>query len=165
MLVPFDQLPSYSRVWVFQSSKSLNADQYRQLNQIMNTFCEAWQSHGKSLVAGFKFVYQTVLIVGVNEDSKDASGCSIDKLFHLLQQWQSRQGLDFFDRKIVAIVNGDKIAMVESKELKRQIKAEEISGKELIINTLVKSKEEFDQSFLQPLSASWLGSGLIQKAM
>jgi hypothetical protein len=165
MLVPFDQLPPHARVWVFQSAKHLNEEQAGQLDQILTSFCEAWQSHGKSLVAGFKLVHKTVLVVGVNEDNKEASGCSIDKLFQLLQQWQSGQGLDFFDRKMVAVVEGETIAIVESKELKRQLKEEKISGKELIINTLVKTKEQFDQSFIQPLAASWLGFGLMQKTM
>jgi len=164
MLVPFQQLPSYSRVWVFQSTKCITAQQKESLETMMSGFCEAWQSHGKELVAGFKIEWEHFLIVGVNENSKDASGCSIDKLFHLLSQWQTAQDLDFFDRKFVALVDQESLNFASIQEVKSIYKQGKIPDNQLIINTLTNTKALFESSFTQAISKSWIGVGL-SKAM
>jgi len=156
MLVPFSILPGYARVWVFQCTEPLNENQIISLQKAMSEFCKSWQSHGKELEAGFIVSKGHFLIIGVNEDNKDASGCSIDKLFQYLKAWQIEQNLDFFDRESIGILKGEQIHFEPLKTIKNQLAEGIITYNQLIINILVDDKEKFEKHFYIPIIESWI---------
>jgi len=160
MLVPFEQLSNDARVWVFQSILPMRTQQKESLLNFMNQFCTQWQSHGNELMAGYRIERGHFLIVGVDESNKDASGCSIDKLFQGLNEWQTVQGLDFFDRKFVAFIENDQVKFETIQHVKSNYKSGNFSDNTLIFNTLTNTKTQFNNSFVQPISESWIGAGL-----
>ncbi|MDZ7847316.1 MAG: hypothetical protein U5L96_11375 [Owenweeksia sp.] len=61
-----------------------------------------WQAHGKDLQASFIFEYERFIIVALDEASYQATGCSIDKLTHQIQQLEHELNISLMDRTQIA---------------------------------------------------------------
>jgi len=93
------------RTWVFIASRKLGEEEVLQINIELQDFVSNWKTHGTPIEAhGFVFEYAAV-VIAANESEVKASGCSIDKITHLVRSLGERFGIDFFDRFNVLIKN------------------------------------------------------------
>jgi hypothetical protein len=84
-IVPFETLPDAARVWVFGSERALaGADSDRLLEEV-DRFLSQWKAHGVPLSCARDWRDQHLLTIGVDSTRENASGCSIDGLFRVLQ--------------------------------------------------------------------------------
>ena len=73
MLIRFKDLPSNSRVWIFQSSRAFTLSEIVDLKNKIETFLENWKSHGHSFESAYELPYNRFVVIGLNESSTDAS--------------------------------------------------------------------------------------------
>jgi len=96
------QMPASSRVWVYKANRFMNAAETALAMQKARAFTAQWAAHGKALTAT-AFVQDNLWLVFVVDESKEgASGCSIDKVFRLVQELEQQLGLLFTDRLLLA---------------------------------------------------------------
>ncbi len=87
-----------ARVWVFIGARALDATESQWINEQLSAFTNSWQTHGKAMNAtGFVFENHALVIVA-NEAGAQASGCSMDKINHLVRQMGTDLGVDYFER-------------------------------------------------------------------
>ena len=84
-LVPFETLPDSARVWVFGSDRPLSDEATEQLMKAVEGYLDQWKAHGEPLTAAYEWRFGRLLVIGVDQRSAGASGCSIDGLFRVLQ--------------------------------------------------------------------------------
>jgi len=156
MYIPFEEMPSYARVWVYQSVKPLSGATGAAVAQHLETFARGWDSHGIPLRASFQLRHDHFLVLAVDETAKDASGCSIDKSVHFLQELQRHLGLDLFNRSQQAFLVDGQVRFVEVKDLKSQIGAGVIQPDTPTFNNLVPTVEKLQTEWWLPAAQSWL---------
>ena len=78
MIVPFDELPAESRVWIYQSNRVFTAEELDFIKANANDFLNNWTAHGSNLQAAIDIPYDRFLVIALNESLQSASGCSID---------------------------------------------------------------------------------------
>jgi hypothetical protein len=84
-IVPFETLPDASRVWVFGSDRSLTGPDADRLLGEVDRFLGQWKAHGVPLACSRDWRDERLLTIGVDSTRENASGCSIDGLFRVLQ--------------------------------------------------------------------------------
>jgi len=84
-IVPFEELPDASRVWVFGSDRALSGGDAECLLNEVDRFLGQWKAHGVPLTCARDWRDEHLLTVGVDSTLESASGCSIDGLFRVLQ--------------------------------------------------------------------------------
>jgi hypothetical protein len=95
------------RVWVFIGNRALDATETAWANEQLTAFTQTWQTHGKAMnAAGFVFERHALVIVA-NEEGVQASGCSMDKINHLVRQMGAELGIDFFARMNTLVKEND----------------------------------------------------------
>lgn len=95
------------RVWVFIGARALDATEATWVNEQLIAFTNTWQTHGKAMNAtGFVFA-QRALVIAANEEGVQASGCSMDKINHLVRQIGNELGIDFFARMNTLVKEND----------------------------------------------------------
>ena len=82
--VDLERLGPAARAWIFASPTSLDDAQSSRIMGIVARFLDGWESHGVRLPAACAMIENRFLVVAADERT-DPSGCSIDKLFRLLQ--------------------------------------------------------------------------------
>ena len=93
--IDFSQLPDDARVWVFGASHPISADGETDLLNSVDAWLDQWSAHGVPLTCARDWSHGRFLVVGVDQRSAGASGCSIDALFRVLQQVQGSLGTSF----------------------------------------------------------------------
>jgi hypothetical protein len=91
-VVPFENLPDASRVWVFGSDKPLTEESTTALLKGVETHLTNWKAHGAPLTVGSQFRDKRFLVVAVDQSTAGATGCSIDGLFRVLQGLETQIG-------------------------------------------------------------------------
>jgi len=86
------------RTWVFVANRTLTEQEVLRINDELNTFVSNWKTHGTPIDAsGFCFEHAAI-VISANEAEVKASGCSIDKITHLVRSLGSSLEIDFFNR-------------------------------------------------------------------
>jgi hypothetical protein len=157
------QLPNTARVWLFGASRTLNAEECESLESSISSFVAHWQAHGKDLVAGYALLWRGILVVAVDESKEPPSGCSIDKVFHLLKTQQEKTGLDFLQRTLIWMPETAELRIHTLETLIEAIDNGTCEQDSLTVNMMATTLGELRTNGLIPLSKSWVTKKL-QKA-
>lgn len=155
MYVPFDTLPTHSRIWIYQSNRKLTDAEVVEIESSTKDFIENWSAHGQSLAASFKIEYNRFIIIAVNQDLQSATGCSIDASVQFIQNLEQKYGIDLLDKMNVTFKLGEHIAHKTLIEFKKMAKEKAVSANTIVFNNLVNTIEEWKDFWEVPASDSW----------
>jgi hypothetical protein len=156
MFVPFQSLPDYSRIWIYQSNKKLDIKSIAILSETLKTFTENWTVHGQPMHASFNIRFDRFVILAANEGINAASGCSIDSSVRTLKEIGHVLQVDFFDRSEVAFKDGEDVLTQNIGTLKSSLSNGDWNGDTLMFHNLIAEKSQLEKGWLIPAKASWL---------
>ncbi|WP_339609831.1 ABC transporter ATPase [uncultured Planktosalinus sp.] len=155
MLVDFNSLPEDSRIWIYQSNRKFSDDEISELNKRLSEFLIQWTAHGTSLEAGFELKHNRFIVIGLNQESASASGCSIDASVHFIQQLEKQFQVDLLDKMNVTFYTGEFITHKTLQDFKQMAKSKAISKKTIVFNNLINTKSEYLENWEVPAEESW----------
>lgn len=155
MYIPFQEMPGQARIWVYQASRSLQAQELEQIKQTLIQSCQAWEAHGAPLQASFEIKYNQVIIVAVNEAMNAASGCSIDASTRWFKSLGEALQVDFFSRD-VAVVRNEQVKLLPLGQLKAAVEAGNLTQEDQIITPLLQSVQQYRDAWLSTAADSYL---------
>ena len=91
-IVPFETLPDDARVWVFGTDRALSATEAARLLDVVDAHLARGAAHGTPLASARDWRGDHFLTIAVDQRTAGASGCSIDALFHQLQDLERSLG-------------------------------------------------------------------------
>lgn len=156
MIIPFDDISKSARVWIYQASELLDENQANIISQQASSFLTNWAAHGQPLTSSFKIVYDKFLVVAVDEQFHQASGCSIDASVALVKSIENELNINFFDRtQVTFLVNGE---VFDSKlvGLKELVEAGKIEETTLTFNNLISNVGQMENEWIVEAGKSWL---------
>lgn len=158
-LLPEDFHPG-SRVWVYQSNRLFNLSEALTIEDKLNNFVSAWNSHG-DLVKGFATLFfGQFVILAADESATGVSGCSTDSSVRLIKEFEQLFNVNMFDRQLLAFVIKDKIQMLPLNQLNYAAENGFINGDTLYFNNTVLNLDELHNNWLIPIKQSWLAKKL-----
>jgi hypothetical protein len=164
MYIPFEQLPDQSRVWVYQANRRLMANEIEQIRSFLMNEMNAWAAHGAPLNASFEIRFGQVVIVAVNEDVNQASGCSIDASTRWFKSLGEMLQVDFFDRQI-ARIQGEQISLIPITSIKDFILSAHLLEEDFIIPPQTSDLRQYRNQWLQTVRESWLKKYLAKSSV
>ena len=149
-------LAAESRVWVYTASRRLTEDEVAFTRQQLEGFIRSWTAHNQALQAKAEVFEDQFLILVVDESQAGASGCSIDKSVHFLEQLGQQLGLDWFERMRFSWLDGDGCLQIADRaEFATLLQAGTITDDTLVVNTLVQNRRDLADQWLLPYGRSW----------
>ena len=155
MYVPFENLPEDSKIWIYQSNRKFSDDEMTEIEKELKIFIENWSAHGTSLEASYLLKYNRFIILAVNQEVQQATGCSIDSSVAFIQSLEQKFQVDLLDKMNVTFRNGEHIAHKSLIDFKRMAKEKAVTGNTIVFNNLVNSIEEFNENWEVPADESW----------
>ena len=155
MLVDFETLPEESRVWIYQANRSFSPEEISELESKLKTFIEVWTAHGKDLQAAYKIVYKRFIVIALNQNLNNATGCSIDASVHFIQELEKTYNVDLMDKMNVSFKQGEFVAYKPLVDFKKMAKNKSVSKNTIVFNNLVTNIAEFKENWEVPASESW----------
>ncbi len=155
MYIPFENLPEESRIWIYQSNRKFSDDEVTEIENDLKAFVEDWSAHGTSLEASYIIQYNRFIILAVNQEVQQATGCSIDKSVEFIQALEQKYKVDLLDKMNVTYRQGEYITHKSLLDFKRVAKEKAVSSNTIVFNNLVNTIEEWKESWEVPAAESW----------
>ena len=155
MWVDFNSLPDSSRVWVYQANRTFTENEVASITEQLAIFMNNWKRHGDNLKASFQIKYNQFIVLAVDENYNDVSGCSIDASVHIIKSLQQQFDIDLLNKMNVAFKDGDNINTISLTEFKQFVQENKINNRTLVFNNMVASKEELMTAWEVEASKSW----------
>ena len=155
MIVDFDVISEESRIWIYQSNRTLSPVEVIEIEAKIKDFLISWTAHGSDLQASFLIKYNRFIVISLNESFNIATGCSIDSSVRFIQDLEKLYDVSLLDKMNVSYRHGEFIAYKPLIEFKKMIKNRSISKKTTVFNNLINSKSEFLNNWEVPIEESW----------
>jgi len=138
----FPQLPDTSRVWLYVSDRPFDATESNYIQDVLSDFTQnKWATHGTKLMASGSVLMNQLVVLAVDEEVMNTSGCSIDSSVRLMKQLGTELKVDFFNRLFVLISKESEIKRVHFQDLNQYADWK-------LLNPMVSSLEEVRNRFL-----------------
>lgn len=144
------------KIIIYPASRSLSAKEVKEITEKIYDFLPTWNAHGKSLTSSFKIDYRQFVIISVDEEKVQASGCSMDSLNGLMREIDADYQLGIFDRMKACYKENDEIKTLPLIEFRNKIKTGELKDIE-VFDFSKDTYVNYLSDFLLPLSRSWAG--------
>ena len=150
-----------NRAWTFIISKTLSQEELNSLTASGNKFVLGWTAHEQQLTASFEIIKEKIIVVKVNEEVTNASGCSIDKLTRFIKETEAQFKIELLNRLLVAYKKEEGIEVVHSSKIRELLEQNLISENTIIYNTSVNDQNGL-KNWEQELKNTWLNKYLIK---
>ena len=156
MFVDFKDLPNHSRVWIYQADRTFSVEEAALVEQLLRKFVSQWEAHQHPLQASYLLRYQRFIVLAVNPDFHEPSGCSIDNSVALIRQIEQHFGVKLFDRLTLAFWENNEVKTLKSKDLKAKIAQGEFGIDTVIFDNTVQNKVGLETQWQVSASKSWV---------
>jgi hypothetical protein len=155
MFVKFENLPSHSRVWIYQSNRKFTTQEVEFITEKAILFTNQWTKHGSDLQGSFVIKYNQFLILAVDEGFNNVSGCSIDSSVRFVKELEKFMGVDMMNKMNISFKDDDHINIVTMSDFKEFIKSNKITSETIVFNNMISTKEELETQWEVSVNNSW----------
>ena len=155
-----DSLSPESKIWIYQSEIPFDAETEGIVESKCADFCKIWTAHNQQLKAGYRILFHHFIVLIVDETQNDASGCSIDKSVHFIQDLGKEIHRNLLDRMNMFYLLNEHVIPFHLLEIGTYHKQGMIHEDSLMVNTNISTLKQLDEQFLIPLKEHWAASRL-----
>ena len=164
--IAFAALPDDARIWIFSASRPLEGNEAARLLQSVDAFLNRWVAHGRPVVGARDLRHGRFLLIAADERATGVSGCSIDSLFHTLQETERELDLSLLDPSRVDFrdANGE-IRTLGRHPFRQRIRSGEMDENTPVFNHTITTVGELRRGEWEvPMKDSWHGRAFLQSA-
>jgi hypothetical protein len=155
-LTTFDQLPDDARVWIFGAAAPVDDIDSVKLLAAVDTFLMQWKAHGHPLTAARDWRDERFLVIGVDQHTEGASGCSIDGLFRILKDLEQAVGSSLVGGGLIFFRGpGDLVCALGREDFEALARRGGASGATPVFDTTITSAGDYRARFERLASESW----------
>tara|TARA_B110000444_G_scaffold27981_1_gene23012 strand:+ start:594 stop:1082 length:489 start_codon:yes stop_codon:yes gene_type:complete len=155
MITSFSKMDKSSRVWIYQSNRKLIDFELKEIEESLCFFLNNWTAHGSGLQTSYQIKYNRFIIIALNESDTLATGCSIDKCVHFVQELEVKYDINLLDKMNISFKQGEYISYKSINDFKRLVKNKSVSKKTIVFNNLVLDISDFLKNWETPAEKSW----------
>ena len=155
MYVPYHTLPDNARVWIYQSNRKFTEEELVKVQELTVEFIEQWTRHGEQVKGSYTLVYDQFLMIAVDQEFVEVSGCSIDASVKLVQQFQIDFGVDMLNKLSIAYLEDDLVNVATISEFATLVKEGKVTEETLVFNNMIDIKKGLEEQWQIPAKESW----------
>lgn len=145
------------KVLIYPASRPITAREVKEITEKLYDFLPGWNAHGKGLTSSFKIDYSQFIIITVDEEKVQASGCSMDALNGIMRKIDTAYGLGLFDRMKACYMEDGEVKTLKLADFRNAVKAGEISHEAEVFDFSKDTYVNYLSDFKLPLRRSWAG--------
>ncbi len=159
-----NQLPAHfsnnSKVWVYQCDRLFSKSEIIEINALLNTFIEQWESHGKAIKGYANLFFDQFIIIMADDTTDRLCGSSADNSIRLIKEIESMFNVDLLNRQNVGFIVNDQVKVLPISQFNEEIENGFLTPDTIYFNNIVGTKQMLLQEWLIPIKHSWLKSKL-----
>jgi len=147
-----------SRVWIYQSNRKFSPAEETEILQKLTAFTNDWKAHGNALVAKAEIKYGFFIILTVDENHANVTGCSIDSSVRLMKEIEQDYNIDLFNRFNMAYKLADEVIVANKEDFETLVSIKKVTPQTIVFNNMVQNLQEFNSKWEIPFENSWHSS-------
>jgi len=155
MYIPFNKLPDTARIWIYQANNSFSDTEILKINELLIDFSENWNNHGEGLKSSYTIKYKQFIIIAIDENHKEASGCSIDSSVQVIKKIEKLCGSDLMNKMNTAFKIEDVINIVSLADFQKYVAEGKITANTIVFNNMIKTIAAFKSKWEVSAKDSW----------
>jgi hypothetical protein len=156
-----ENLKPSSRIWVYQADRFLTEEEVQQVETAGNIFLDNWTAHGSALEAGIEVKHGCFILLAVDEQVANATGCSIDKSVHFITDLGSKLKVDFFNRMNLVVEVKGQYEILALKELEEKVNSGVVKAETTTFNNTITELASINSAWKIALSETWAARHLV----
>ena len=149
MLIEFDEISDNARLWIYAADKKLTINQESYILNYISHFLKDWKSHASPLKSATTILENHFVVIALDESYESASGCSIDKIYNLIQILEKDLSISLLNRLNIFCNIDDNIVCLPTSEL-----PDYVSLDTLFYDLTISNKSDLS-TFLKPVKDGW----------
>ena len=155
MFVDFKEIPEDAKVWVYPSSRKFYPNEIEAIEEKVKTFIENWKSDDDTFKASYQFLYNRFIVLTADDVATELSNSDIDASVSLILGLQETYEVALLDRMNVCFKQGEHVQYKDLKDFKKLLKNKALTGKTIIFDNLITTKQDFDNFWEIAIEESW----------
>jgi hypothetical protein len=156
MFIPFENIPVTAKIWLYQSNVILDTKQLDFINHQLKNFIENWTAHQQSLTASFQIIQNKIILLAVDENFHQASGCSIDSSVKVIKMIEQALNISLFNRDILLENEANQLFNIPLSAIKASIETNQINDKTYVYDLTVTNLKDWNERGKILAKNSWL---------
>jgi hypothetical protein len=144
-----------SRVWVYQSNRKFSATEEQEILAKLEGFTNQWKAHGNELQAKAEIKYGFFIILIVDENKANVTGCSIDSSVRFIKDIEQTYNVDLFNRFNLAYKIDNEVVVNSKEDFETLVSIKKIDENTIVFNNMVQTLNELNTKWEVPLKNSW----------
>ena len=157
MLVDYHSLPENAKVWIYPSSRKFYDIEIEEVHQKITSFLSTWKSTEETFQTSYQLLYNRFIVLFADDMNSPLTNSDIDASVLFILQLQQDHNVELLDKMNVCFKQGKYVQYKDLKDFKKLLKNKAVTGKSIVFDNLVTTKEEFENYWEVPISESWYG--------
>ena len=145
------------KVLIYPASRALTAKEVKEITEKLFDFLPTWNAHGKALTSSFKIDYKQFIIITIDEEKVQASGCSMDALNGIMRELDTNYNLGLFDRMKACYMENGEVKTMKLTDFRSAVRNGELSDEIEVFDFSKDTYVNYLSDFLLPIKRSWAG--------
>jgi hypothetical protein len=155
MFVNFDEIPEDAKVWVYPSSRKFYPNEIPEIEEKIRTFIAEWKADDASFKASYQFLYNRFLVITADDITTPLKNSDIDDSVAFILRLQETYEVALLDRMNICFKQGEFVQYKDLKDFKKLLKNKALTGKSIIFDNLITTKQDFENLWEIPIEESW----------
>jgi hypothetical protein len=152
----FNILPSNAKIWIYTAERPITLEEHEYICARMGNFIDDWKAHGTKLNAAFALLHKRFIVIAVDEEGQNATGCSIDTCVHEIQDMSTKLNIDFFNRLNIVFRDEDLVVSTSANTFKQMIAEGDITEKTVVFDNTIQSLADLRTRWEVPAGQTWM---------
>jgi hypothetical protein len=148
-------VPSEARIWIYPSNRPFNTSELAEISATLSAFTKDWKAHQQLLDAGFEIRHSQFIVIWVNEQKHNASGCSIDGSVRTIKAIEEKYQVELFNRWNMHYITEGQVHTVSKEDFQQNIEKGIINKNTLVFNHLIQYYKQLESEWCIPFEKSW----------
>ena len=157
MIVDFNEIPTWSKLWVFPSSRKFYEQEISGLKENIESFLNSWTSEDQLFNCAYELKYDRFIVISVDNTDINLSLKTHDALSIFIQELEKKFEVILLDKINVCYKQGEFVQYKDIVEFKKMMKEKGVSSKTIVFDNMITTKEELENNWEINIMDSWLG--------
>ncbi|MDX6745763.1 ABC transporter ATPase [Polaribacter sp. PL03] len=155
MFVDFKEIPEDAKVWVYPSSRKFYPKEIEAIEEKVKAFVENWKSDDETFKASYQFLHNRFIVLTADDVATPLKNVDIDASVSFILSLQQEYEVELLDRMNVCFKQGEHVQYKDLKDFKKLLKNKALTGKTIIFDNLITTKQDFENFWEIPIEESW----------
>jgi len=157
MIVDFNKIPNWCKLWVFPASRKFYTQEISGLNDRIEKFLSNWDNNEQIIDRAYTLKYDRFILISVDDSKISLSLKAHDELALFIQELETAYNLVLLDKINVCYKQGEFVQYKDLIEFKKMIKSRGVSKKTIVFDNMITTKGALENVWELNIMDSWLG--------